>query len=223
MKRFSFACLLVLLCGCAHLPKSTVPLCVLNPAESSEAIMQRTRNVSAPAKYTVVTSAVFSFFGKNIPIIGMMTIDEKAQTFAIAGYNHVGVKLIEVEGDAKSEKARFVMPELAKFGNVSKAVAEVVRAVYFDRIPTVDSYEHWRESDRVVFEQRKILGDLRWTVGGNPLSVIEKTMFKKNKMRWRVIYIEYDRSHQRVVPTKIEIINKAYHYRLKVTVKEIRA
>ena len=208
--------------GCARIPESGVTFCALDSAVSSDAYLRKVIAAVPPTKYTVVASAVVTVLTKRIPVIAMIAVDDKAKTFSIAACDRLGVKLLEVEGDAHGERLRYALPSVPRKNDVAKAAANLVRAVCFDVVPPAGAEVHERSGDRIVYAAPLDGGEVRWTTGGATPAVAEKSYWSKGKMRWIAIFDASQRTHGRLFPTAVDFVHKAHHYRVRVNVKEIR-
>lgn len=210
----------LLVSGCARIPfqpVSYLPVKDLNPQAVRE---QFARLI--PDKFQLISTIVFQYGQYVFSSIGYTDIDSQKNTFTVAGVNPLGVKLFELAGDSQGVECRFALEEFTRHGNFAQAVADDIRRIYFDRLPSPRARVR-KKKCRIVFRQPGAEGTLEYVFAGADNLLIEKNCYQENNRLWSISYYEYRQKDGKFHPTGIILRNHQHHYQLTLRLKEIRS
>jgi len=207
--------------SCTGVPFREVELV---PLEEVDAERVREKFAMAlPAAFRIVNTVTFQFRGKAFTAIGYTDVDTLEQTFTVVGLHPAGgVKLFEVSGDSEDVENSFALEEFSIRGDLSRAVGDDTRRVYFDRLPSPDAKAH-KERYRILFRQDEGDGELEYVFAGSDGVLVEKSYYEKGRKLWSASYYQYRRENGKLHPEGIIFEHHDYGYRLVVRLKEIRS
>ena len=219
MNRKLFICTLGLIClciGCAHLP-------VRNISQQETRVVLDDFRGKLGNKYEILSSIVFKYRFFTFSGLGLTSINLSNDYLAAAGVTPVGITLFRVVAEKGKIVQAFIIPDLAKRGDVAKAVSGNIRDIYFDLTPDRiasmysqgDKYylktlvQDGVQSEYVFSEKDRIL--------------LEKRLYKKGKLFWTIRYSGwFTDSSGKIHPKNIRLLHRAYGYQLSINTKEVR-
>lgn len=220
MTRFFLAGLLCLvIAGCSAVPfhgAEQAPVAIADPRDIPERFGK-----TVPENFQLVSSIVFEFNLLSVSGIGYVDIDTVSGRYKVLCINQLGVKLFEFQGDRNRVLGRYAIEPLARQGNIVDAVAEDIRRVYLDLVPSADA-RIARKKNSVIFRQRHGEGALDYEFAGRVPKLIRKTYREDHRAAWSVFYSEYLQKNDKLYPMGIVFRNYRYGYSLIVKHKEIR-
>jgi hypothetical protein len=220
MKRWYLAPFLAaLVAGCAHVPfqeTALVPLGSGDPRGIAERFQANT-----PGNYQLLSTVVFEYNWRQFSAISTVQINRADRVFKAASMNPMGVKLFELSGDQNSVTAQYVIAAFSRYGDITSAVGNDIRRIYFDLVPAPDATV-WKRKYRLVFRQSSGPGFLEYVFAGKDGDLIEKNYYENNGIVWRVSYYEYRDQEGKRWPQGVVLTHFAYGYRLTVRHKEFR-
>ncbi len=220
MLRFIILVLIILICaGCSTIPfprTSYVPVDSFDPQ-----LVRQDFAASLPDKFQAVNTIVFQYKWRSFFALGYIDVNRERKTFAVSCLNPVGIKLFELSADSDSVKTNFVLKELLSKGDLPRVVGEDIRRIYFDNVPSGEAQIE-KERYRIIFDQPRGLGFVRYVFAGSQKALVEKSYFEKGSCAWRVYYSEYRREQGKFYPAAIALKNYRFGYNLIVRLKEVR-
>ena len=178
---------------------------------------------SLAPRYELAQALVFRFYLREIAALGYVSVDVPERSFAMACLNPVGIKLFELVGERGEVAARFVAPEIEKYGGelAQAAGADLMRA-YFDWLPPAGA-TYRRAGGRLIFSAADETGRTEYRYAGRDGFLAEKIRFEGRRVRWQVEYRDYRRGADGWIPAGLVIHNRRYGYRLVASTKEMEA
>lgn len=175
--------------------------------------------------FEVIESAVIDYRGHHFTAISYTKADGQTRTFKAAALSPQGLKLFELEDDAKELRSGIYLPQIDESvdrGKIAEALAEDIRRIYLDRIPSPKADVQEAE-DRVFFRVPAGDGVLEYVLGGPERAVVEKNFQTQGRVQWRVFYPEYREKNGKLYPQLIHYENTQFHYRVTLRLKEVEA
>lgn len=222
MRRLGLVGLGVLgLVACSSVPFRETALVSLEGVDPEE--MRAGFAAALPDAFRVVNTVTFEFKRRALAAIGYADIDTSRRTFTIVGLHPAGgVKLFEVSGDSEGIQSAFAVEEFAILGDLTRAVGEDTRRIYFDRVPSPDARVS-EEPYRILFRQNSGDGEIEYVFSGGDGVLVEKRYFENGDNIWSASYYQYRREGGKLYPEGIILEHHEYGYRLVVRLREIRS
>lgn len=220
MKRTRFLWLLILcLYGCSTVPFQK-PLRVsmrgADPAEVRERFAGK-----VPIRYGLLNVVILKFNRfKQISALGSMTVNTADDAFTAVCINPLGVTLFEVTSDKNGIEGRFVIEPLAGKEGLAKIVAEDIRRVYYDLVPS-DRAKAEKKKYKIIFEEVSGKDRMRYVFSGDGSVLTEKKYYEEDTLSYKVAYYDYRVIHGKLFPGGIVLDNYKYGYQLIVKLKEV--
>lgn len=208
---------LALTAGCATSPfppMPRVPLADVAPQAALEIFRDK-----APSRFQTVSSVVFEFAGRAMTGLGSLEMDTEQQRFRLSCLNPMGVKILELSGDAGVVQTEYIMPPLAERGDLGKAVGRDIERIYFDLLPS-PSARSSRGTYRLTFVDEVPGGSIKYVYAGKDFDLAEKIYYQGDTVVWRVSYHEYADVGGKRYPRGIVLSDETYGYRLTVRQRE---
>ncbi|MBU0896928.1 MAG: hypothetical protein KJ629_05290 [Candidatus Omnitrophica bacterium] len=201
-----------------------------------------------PEKFSLIDTIVFKYRGRAFSGIGYTYVDTRNNIFKVACLNPVGVKLFEITACENEVKTNFVLEKFSELGDLSKAVAEDIKRIYFNRIPSKDAQIR-KTRNKVIFRHQKDEGILEHVFAGvdktPPFKVsggsicarlcpqgyegipmdnllITKNYYEKERLIWSVSYYQWHNNHGKIYPAGVVFKHHRYKYELVSRLREIR-
>ncbi|MGD9612107.1 MAG: hypothetical protein AB7V22_04310 [Kiritimatiellia bacterium] len=222
MKRIMSGALLVAslgLSGCATAPfPRPEPFAATDLAP--EEVPARFAARLAP-RYELLQSLVFRIYWREIAALGYVSVDRPARSFAMACLNPLGIKLFELVGERGEVSARFVAPEIEKYGgNLAQAAGADLMRAYFDGLPPAGAACR-RAGGRLIFTAADETGRTEYRYAGRDGFLAEKVRIEGRRVCWKVEYRDYRLDADGWIPAGLVIHNRRYGYRLVAAAKEM--
>jgi hypothetical protein len=132
----------------------------------------------------------------------------------------MGVKLFDLTGDRKSVTPQDVIPALANYGDLPRAVGDDIRRIYFDLTPSAGA-AYWKGSTSIRFWQPAGPGTLEYVFAGVGRNLVEKNYYENSSIVWRIAYYDYLVQVGKLYPQGTVLTNYQYGYELTVRYKEL--
>lgn len=204
--------------GCASLPFQETPLVSLESRDPWTVVEHF--QTSIPISFQLLTTVVFEYNGNKFPGIGTIEINTKERAFKVACLNPMGVKLFEISGNDRGITNHYTVAAIAQYGDVSAAVGNDIRRIYFDLIPSPNA-PVWKRKYKYIYRQFYGSGYLEYVFAGIDGNLIERTYYEDHLPVWSASYYEYREQKGKQYPQGIVFINYQYGYRLTVRQKEL--
>ena len=202
--------------GCAHLPLVAVP------QEEAGAFLADFKARMAD-RYEILSSVVFKFRFITLASLGMTAVDMTRDRLAVAGISPTGVTLFRVVVEKGESSQSFVMPELAKRGDVAKAVSGNIHDIYFNLIPEQPATMFRRGGKIFVRDIPRKGLETEYVFSQQDRMLAEKRCYRNGKLFWTVYYSGwFTVSDGKVHPGKVRLVQRAYGYQLIINTKEAR-
>ncbi|MDM8526313.1 DUF3261 domain-containing protein [Desulfococcaceae bacterium HSG8] len=214
-----FTCSLALFlscAGCAGIPFQTtarVPVESVHPEKARELFIR-----SLPSEFQMVNSVVFKYGWKTFSAIGYTKIDADEKKFTLMGLTPIGIKLFELSGTPKGTECGFAIKAFTRQGNFADRIADDIRRIYFDRIPSPEA-KVCKKKYEIVFRDP---GETEYIFAGADNVLIEKRRYEGIRRIWSVFYYEYQRKNGKLHPGGIIFRHYQHGYQLIIRLKEIR-
>jgi hypothetical protein len=176
---------------------------------------------AVPDDFHLLSSVVFEYNWFSVSGIGYLDVDTTAGRYKVVCMNHLGVKILEFEGDRNGLAHKYVIEPLARQGDIASVVAEDIKRIYLDLVPSPDA-RMVKRRQAILFRQRSGDGALEYEFSGEGLPLTSKTYREDHRAVWRVSYYEHRSRNGRLYPMGIVLSNYRNGYRLIVRQKEIR-
>lgn len=202
--------------GCAHLPGT-----MLTPEDTRVRLEAfRTR---LPVRYEVVSTVVFKFKTLMLSSLSMASVDLAAERLSVAGVTPLGLTLFRVSTQQGRITESFTSPELAKYGDAARAVADTIREIYFDLVPDGPAPAVVRDRGFEVWTGPSAGRRLRYTFDGPDGTLKEKRLVRDGAVIWTIRYDDWttDRAGT-IYPRHIRFEQREHGYELLIRVTEER-
>jgi hypothetical protein len=221
MKRHSLVIIIgALLAGCSTVPFER-PACVPLSSGQQGTIVERFQT-ALPESFQLLNSIVFEYNWRAFSGIGYLDIDRNNRVFKVVCLNPMGVKLFELSGDRNSVTNHYTIAAFSRYGDVTTAVGNDIRRIYFDLIPSPDA-RVWKRRYSVSFRQAHEEGTLEYVFAGTAGDLVEKNYYDDNGLAWQVLYREYREQAGKRYPQGIVFLHYNHGYRLTIRQKELRS
>lgn len=209
-------CGVFLASGCAHIPIKSVSL------EETRALLDNFQSRLAN-KYEILNLVVFKYRFFSISSLGMTSVDLAKDHLAVAGVTPVGITLFRVVSDGGKITESFVVPELAKRGDVARVVAGNIRDIYFDLSPAQVMSACSRDGKVYFKTQLQDRSQKEYVFSDEERTLLEKRLYKDGKLFWRIFYSGWlADSSGKIHPEEVRLLHRAYKYQLLLNLKEVR-
>ena len=200
------------LAGCRTVPFEPVKRVPL--ADQSAESIRRGFSRQVPAIVEEENTVTFEFAWRKVAALGVLRIDRTRGRFAVVGLTHAGVKLFEITGDGDAIQTHFLLPELARRGDLGRAIGSDIRSIYLDLVPA-PSAEVDRTRDSICFHESWDNGEgADYVLAGAPAVLVEKRCFSGGHKVATVRYYDYVESGGKLSPTGVILDNHKASYRL---------
>jgi hypothetical protein len=205
--------LLSLMVGCAGEPFVRGPLPVLNNPDPQAMRENFARTV--PQRFISDDTVIIHSPFHDLAVLGVVRVDRSAGTFDLVALNQLGVQLFAVGGDRNNSFVHFAIPPLDPHRDLLMSIADDVRRMYFDLLPSPAAKVDPRRTF-VRFSERNHDGILIFEMGDNPSILLEKRQAGFFGTLWRVRYFDYSPAAGGLYPRGIVMDNSRFFYRIVV-------
>jgi len=207
---FTAPLLFLLLSGCA----------VLQPRVALELDRAPEPALPAPQAFQAVQSVVFTFHGRSMTGIGMLSLDRAARSFKLSCMTPMGTKLFDLRMTDNKPEVLFALPFFTESEGFAEAVAHDIARVYFDPEPTQIS-RAWRKGTDLVIESTIDDCAVEYRYCGNTSVFAEKRFFRKRALEARIEYLKtFDLEGFRCI-REAKLKSRLYGYQLTIRTKEL--
>jgi len=218
LTQFLFGMLLLMLTGCATVPFPDTDLTSTTPRTAAE-LSASLWNYGV-GNLLIRQSALFELEGMKIPITGVMKLDLSAKVARLVGMNDMGVKLYDISVDKVSNRANFIVPNLASYPGFAEAVAVSVRRIFLAPEPAQGDTLVRTHDTYLLSRNNSSGGTIRFTLGGADTQLLEKT-FRGADESWRVRYYQYQQNQGQLFPGGIVLDDDRAGYRLTLWIESV--
>lgn len=201
--------LLCLTAGCALFEPSI-------PVELAEPPQER----PVPPTFRAVQSVVFSFYGRNMTGIGVLSLDRNNRSFELSCMTPMGTKLFDLRMNQGEPEVLFALPFFTEKEGFAEAVALDIARIFFDMQPAVIT-RAFRKGESLQIESKTENGVIRYVYQGFPLQMNEKYFIRKRELEARIEYRSFFEQDGFRCVGEASLKSEAYGYRLTVRTKEL--
>ena len=209
----------ILVAGCAGIPFQETSFVSMESVDP-QAVLESFRD-SSPERFQLLNTIVFQYRFNQFMALGYIDVNTNEKSFRVTSMNPMGVKLFELSGDKESVVSHFVMPELAKRGDVAAFIGMDIKRIYFDLIPSSEAKIE-KKKFKIIFRQSSGPGIMEYVFAGVNGNLIEKKYYEDDTLIWQISYYEYQQDKGKLYPRGIVFKSFKYGYSLIVKLKEIR-
>jgi hypothetical protein len=221
MKKFIVLIILMLIAGgCRSLPFQE-PVWTPLSSERPQSLIERFQS-TLPDSFQLLNTIVFEYNWRTFSGIGYVDINRQDKTFKVVCLNPMGVKLFELSGDGHRVTNHYTIAAFTPYGDVTTAVGDDIRRIYFDLVPSPDA-RIWKRKYSVSFRQSSGSGTMEYVFAGTAGDLVEKNYYDHSGLAWRVSYYEYREQNAKRYPRGIVLIHYNYGYRLTIRQKELNS
>ncbi len=222
--KFIIIFLSLLLTGCTiGVPKHD--LISLNNLNKTTAIKEISEyNDSVMQKTNIISSITFNFRGRGMSALGITQLDTKNKNFKVAALNPMGVTLLAIKMEKGAIVSSYVMPQFEKGGleKAAEMIGKDIAHIYFNRKIDLQDKPLTLDKYKASIKFQVDNNDYRYVFSGNPLKLMQKTMYENNKKVWSVDYYDYKNINNKEIAFKIFLKNFRYGYTLEIKSKDIK-
>ena len=209
--------ILLLLCGCVQ-PFTVVKYVPLN--DITPPMAQENFSNNFAQKFTLLNSIVFKYSFFKVAALGYTQVDALNEKFNVTGFNPAGLKLFDIHGQGKNICGNFVFKQMARGGDVVKAIGQDIERIYFNCLPQTNATAK-QQRYKIIFNEPFENGVLEHVFAGEQANLIEKSYYENKRLQWRIFYYNYRKYNEKLYPMAVMFKNYKYHYKLIVRTKEI--
>jgi len=218
LRIFLVGLLLTCFCGCSSIPfKPTELVSVQNITPEK---IRDDFAASLPKKFELLNSVVFQYGMSSFVALGYTSVDMEKKVFVVTGLNPAGIKLFDLSGNDTGVEAKFVLPEFSSKGDFAKVVAEAVKKIYFDRIPS-SSAKIIKRKNQTIFQESIPDGMVEYAFAGADNLLTEKRYYRNGHRFSSIFYYEYLRDNSKLYPQGVIFKHHQYYYQLRLRLKQI--
>jgi hypothetical protein len=209
---------ILLITGCTSIPFEKthyVPLDDTDPLT----ILERYEN-NLPEHYQLLNAMIMEYNWKKFSCLGLIDVNMREKTFAVACLNPMGLKLFELSGNSEGVNNYFVPDKFPHREAFANEVGEDIIRIYFDLVPS-PSARTKRKKFEIIFRNQSGTGTIEHVFAGPDGYLIKKSYYEDNYLNWRVSYYEYEKRNGGIYPGGIIFNNYLYGYSLTLKLKEI--
>jgi hypothetical protein len=212
---YAISCTLIL-SGCAQLPAKIIS------REETQTLLDDFRSRLAN-KYEVLSSVVFTFGSFTLSSLGLTSIDAAQDSLSAAGLSPVGITLFKVVAVRGEIQQSFIAPELAKHGDVAKAVAGNIHDIYFDLTPPLPLSMDSKDGKLYLKTSIQDGSQSEYVFSERDRTLMEKRLYRDGQLFWSIHYADwFEDAAGKLHPKSIRFIHQAYQYQLVINLKEVR-
>ena len=162
----------------------------------------------------------FDFHGRQLLMRGLLQLDGAGETARLVAVDPLGIKLFDLEVTATGETVHYLLPQLARYPQLGKAVATSVRRMFLVPRPAAgdalsaqpDSYELRRPDGA---------GEVTFAFAG-PQARLATIRVSGEGRDWQVGYYDYHRDGELEYPARILLEDRVAGYRLQLKIDSMR-
>ena len=208
--RSTFCISLLFLTGCAMF-QPRVPLELAHAPEPP---------LPTPQTFRAVQSVVFSFYGRSMTGIGVLSLDRTVRSFELSCMTPMGTKLFDLRMVNDEPEVLFALPFFTEKEGFAEAVAHDIARVYFDPEPPQIS-RAWRKGDDLVIESSNGDCAVEYRYRGNPLVLAEKRFFRRRALEARIDYVDAVEQEGFRCISKAKLKSRTHGYQLTIRTKKL--
>lgn len=174
----------------------------------------------APVSFRAVQSVVFSFYGRSMTGIGVLSLNRANRSFDLSCMTPMGTKLFDLQMKDNVPTVPFALPFFAEKEGFAEAVARDIARIYFDSEPPRVTRAYlkgktlWVESESA--DETLLYGFI-----GEPRVLHEKRVVRDGSVNARIEYLQFLTQDGCRCIGEAKLKSKLYGYQLTVRTKEL--
>jgi outer membrane biogenesis lipoprotein LolB len=204
--------------GCSSVPFQKTRYVPQDQAELLRAVEQY--DLRLPEYIQLLNTMVIEYQWKKLSCLGVIELKMREHTYAVACLSPLGVKLFEVSGNRDGVTDSYVLADVIRDDALIQTIGEDMKRIYFDLVPSSGASTIVKK-DRAIIRRGADAGIMKYEFGGEDISLVNKSYYENNVLKWKVSYYEYQEKDGQLHPGGIVLNNYVQGYRLTLTLKEI--
>ncbi len=179
----------------------------------------------------IVESVLFKYYWREFYSLGYLNLDLNKNSFSLVALDPAGVRLFQLTDNNKKVEYSTPIEVLEKLTPYVKYIAEDIRNIYFDNIPSKTS-SILKKDNEIIFYDLKGCEKVEYIFGGTNENLLEKKLLKKRSWFWRLFlseycsvwsvnYYGYELKGEKLYPKNIFYKNNKLGYDITIRLKEI--
>jgi outer membrane biogenesis lipoprotein LolB len=210
--------MIILVAGCSSVPFQKTRYVPLDKEALLSAVAQYERRL--PEYVQLLNTMVIEYNWKKLSCLGVIELDMREHSYAVACLSPLGVKLFEVSGSRDGVRDSYVLGDVMRDDTLINTIGEDLKRIYFDLAPSSGASIIVKK-DRALLRRGAGPGIMKYEFGGEDISLINKSYYEQSVLRWKVSYYEYQEKDGALHPGGIVLNNYGQGYRLTLALKEI--
>jgi len=174
----------------------------------------------SPKSFRAIQSVVFSFYGRTMTGIGVLSLNRETRSFELSCMTPMGTKLFDLRMKNNKPEVLFALPFFTEKEGFAEAVALDIARVYFDPDPPHIS-RAWRKGD-VLWIESDLGGEtLAYEYKGEPLALTGKKVFRERALAAQIEYRQFFKQDGFRCVGEAMLKSKLYRYSLTIRTKEL--
>ncbi len=177
-------------------------------------------SLPAPQSFQAVQSVVFSFYGRKMTGIGVISLNRSDRSFELSCMTPMGTKLFDLRYANETPEVVFALPFFTEKGDFAEAVALDIARMYFDPEPPRIS-RAWRKGDMLTIESKDEALSIEYDYQGTPPVLAEKRFHRDRTLEAEINYSKFFEQDGFRCIGEASLKSKLYGYRLTVRTKKL--
>ena len=174
----------------------------------------------APQSFEAVQSVVFSFHGRDMTGIGVLSMDRATRSFELSCMTPMGSKLFDLRMVNGTPEVLFALPFFAEKEGFGEAVALDISRIYFDQEPP-HVEKVFRKGDALLFEIDLGKTAQEYQYEGDPLVLKKKRFCGGHGIEVQIEYVDFMEQEGFRCIREAKLKSRKYGYQLTVRTKEL--
>ncbi len=177
-------------------------------------------SLPAPQAFHAVQSVVFTFYGRSMTGIGVLSLNRASRTFELSCMTPMGTKLFDLRMADGEPEVLFALPFFTEKEGFAEAVALDIARIYFDPEP-LQIRRAFQKGDTLHLESGDENLSIEYLYQGNPPELVKKRFIRKRALEAQIEYRNFfDQDGFRCIG-EAGLKSKLYGYRLTIRTKEL--
>ena len=174
----------------------------------------------SPQKFQAVQSVVFSFYGRSMTGIGVLSLDRTTRSFELSCMTPMGTKLFDLRMLNGVPEVLFALPFFTEKEGFGETVARDIARIYFDSEPPQIT-RAYRKGKMLWIESELGEETLAYGYTGAPLVLNEKRVLRERALEAQIEYRQFFEQEGFRCIGEAKLKSKLYGYKLTVRTKEL--
>jgi hypothetical protein len=184
-----------------------------------------------PEKLQIVSSVSFKSYWHSFYSLGYFKRDLTKNCFTLVALDPTGIRLFQIMDDDGNLEYSASINEFKNLNSFVSYIAEDIKNVYFNDIPS-DNATITKKESKIIFTEPRRDDKIEYTFGGGNNNLLKKVLLRKRSWFWRIFmddyysvwsvgYYGYKNKNGKLYPINIYYENNALNYQLIFGLKEI--